>query len=616
MSDESSPAPAVNSAPVDTEQTRPEEATATEVKEDVIVKEPEANGDAEISASAEVATDDAPAEIKEEGKPTDEQTGSEDVAEDKPAITTQEDVEMKDDTRTENAGPKAARSSEVPVETPVSAAKAKGGKRKSTGVPEHKGKKLNKKSSVAKMTHTDAQPGDYFYVRLKGFPLWPAIVCDESMLPSTLIKSRPNSAARPDGTYREGYEDGGIKVKDRQFPVMYLHTNEFGWIPNYDLVDLNPEDVGTLQPKMRKDLAAARTLAAEQHDLDYFKDILAAFLEAREANIAAKEAAKAEKQAKKAADKKDKKSATKAVEDDGHGDLEMADATADLESDGANPTDEPAKTNKRKAADDTPQGSESVKKARIKLNVKPSTNGTSTPKAPKTPKDATPKTAKPKKAKAAPKTAELPVVATPKEPELSAEEKRAKKEKEILFLRHKLQKGLLTRDQEPKETEMKQMSEFIAKLQLYADLEVSIIRATKINKVLKAILKLPHIPREEEFQFKTRSQELLDKWNKSLATDTPSAAASAIANGNAEAKVDTESAQGSSTEATNGIKELLSEAKVDEKVDEKAEDNTVTEKAATPEAKDAPFETEKSLVEATGEPKVTVVEPAPVESSA
>ena len=37
-------------------------------------------------------------------------------------------------------------------------------------------------------------------------------------------------------------------------------------------------------------------------------------------------------------------------------------------------------------------------------------------------------------------------------------------------MRHKLQKGLLTRDQQPKEEEMKQMSEFISKLEGYADL--------------------------------------------------------------------------------------------------------------------------------------------------
>ncbi|KAH7416948.1 PWWP domain-containing protein [Cadophora sp. MPI-SDFR-AT-0126] len=606
MSDEASPPAPVAAAvptPAEAEPARPEVVTESEVKEDVFMKD--ANGNAEISTPKEVATEDAPVESTKE---VEQQTNSEDIAQDKPA-TSQEDFEMKEDTKIDDAAPVAAESSEIATGTPVSAAKAKGGKRKSTGVPEHKGKKLNKKASTAKMTHTDAKPGDYFYVRLKGFPLWPAIVCDESMLPETLLKSRPNGAARPDGTYREGYEDGGAKVKDRQFPVMYMHTNEFGWIPNTDLCDLDPEEVGTVPPKMRKDLAAARTLAAEQNDLEYFKGILKAFMEAREADKRAKEALKAEKQAKKAAGKREKKSAPKAVEEDEDVDLEMADAIGDPESDAAEVA-ESTKTNKRKA-EDTPQGSDSVKKPRttIKLNTKKDLNGASTPK---TPKEATPKAAKPKKSKATPKAAETPKAVVPKEPEMTAEEKRAKKEKEILFLRHKLQKGLLTRDQEPKEMEMRQMSEFIAKLQGYADLEVSIIRATKINKVLKAILKLPFIPREEEYQFKERSQELLDKWNKLLATDTPAVpATSTTTNGNGEAKADIESAKASPTEATNGTKESSTE----EKLEEKAEDKPV-ENPASPEVKDGPADVENPPVEPSEDPKESAPEPAIVESTA
>ena len=88
-----------------------------------------------------------------------------------------------------------------------------------------------------------------------------------------------------------------------------------------------------------------------------------------------------------------------------------------------------------------------------------------------------------------------------------------------MFLRHKLQRGLLTKDQGPKEEEMKPMSDYLTKLEAFPDLEVSIIRATKINKVLKAILKLDSIPKESEFNFKSRSQALLDQWTKLLAVD-------------------------------------------------------------------------------------------------
>ena len=97
---------------------------------------------------------------------------------------------------------------------------------------------------------------------------------------------------------------------------------------------------------------------------------------------------------------------------------------------------------------------------------------------------------------------------------------------------------------------MKTMSEYVTKLETFPDLEVDIIRKTKINKVLKAILKLPSIPRETEFKFKDRSQSLLDKWNKLLA-DEP-----APANGvnGKSAEPDAPKEEPKETEKTNGTK--------------------------------------------------------------
>ena len=102
-----------------------------------------------------------------------------------------------------------------------------GNKRKSTsGIPEHKNKKLNKKKSMPKITHLDAQPGDYFFARLKSYPPWPSMICDEESLPTSLLSTRPVTTKKPDGTYNEPYADGGKKVNERTFPIMFLHTNE------------------------------------------------------------------------------------------------------------------------------------------------------------------------------------------------------------------------------------------------------------------------------------------------------------------------------------------------------------------------------------------------------
>lgn len=109
------------------------------------------------------------------------------------------------------------------LKTPVAA--SKNNRRKSAGGASTR-KSLNKKASKARITNLHAKPGDHFLVKLKGFPEWPAIICDESMLPTPLLTSRPVTAAKPDGTYAEAYADGGKRVNDRNFPVMYLSTNE------------------------------------------------------------------------------------------------------------------------------------------------------------------------------------------------------------------------------------------------------------------------------------------------------------------------------------------------------------------------------------------------------
>ncbi|KAG9238533.1 hypothetical protein BJ875DRAFT_480201 [Amylocarpus encephaloides] len=523
----------------------------------------DANGTKGSGATTEPSKEVAPEDAAPEEASKDEITNGEQnttgkgVTEVKSDVK-EEDIEEKDNSKAEDVAPVAGDSAEPTVATPASMSKGKG-RRKSGGVPEHKTKKLKKQPSQAKIHHIDAQPGDHFFIRFKGYPLWPGIVADESMLPPALIKSRPNTAARADGTWKEGFEDGGPKTFDRQFPVMYLHTNEFSWVPNADLVEIKPDDLDTApKGKSRQHLIHAYRLALEDHDLQYYKDLIRNHFEVKAEEQAAKEAAKAERAEKSAKPKKPRVSNAKVVEDDVDEDVEMADVATEQESEEPEaPVNSKPKTKKRKIPDEeseTPQRTESVKKARptIKLNTPKTTNGTATPKSKKDQSAA--KSSKPKVKKGSKKNEiEETPEAAPKKPELSAEEKRSMKQKNILFLRHKLQKGLLTRDQEPKEDEMNQMSMFMATLEEQNDLEVSIIRATKINKVLKAILKLSSIPKEEEFHFKPRSQTLLDKWNKLLASDVGTIAAATNGVGSDE-KPTTEEANALPSEPTNGVK--------------------------------------------------------------
>jgi hypothetical protein len=61
---------------------------------------------------------------------------------------------------------------------------------------------------------------------MKGYAPWPAIICNEDILPLSLLERRPVSAQRPDGTWRDDFADGGKNVRDRRYPVMFLGTNE------------------------------------------------------------------------------------------------------------------------------------------------------------------------------------------------------------------------------------------------------------------------------------------------------------------------------------------------------------------------------------------------------
>jgi flagellar basal body rod protein FlgC len=237
------------------------------------------------------------------------------------------------------------------------------------------------------------------------------------------------------------------KLSNSRSLITNTESAPSGWIPNYDLVDLDFEEVGNISTTMRKDLAAAHELAAERHDLNYFKDILKNFMEARETERAAKEAAKAEKKAKKAAAKKEKKTAKVVEEGEDDEDVDMADAPgeADSEEPGMVEAEEVNKKKRKSTADDvsyslcikqvnaefaeTPQR-DPVKKPRPNIKLTTSTpkatNGTATPKSAK--EQSATKSTKPKTKKSAPKAPETPEVIVPKEPELTAEDKRAKKE--------------------------------------------------------------------------------------------------------------------------------------------------------------------------------------------
>ncbi|KAK3675844.1 hypothetical protein LTR78_004485 [Recurvomyces mirabilis] len=480
-------------------------------------------------------------------------------------------------------GPSAAETADD-----ATTASGKKEKRKSvSGVPEHKNKKLNKKKSMVSL-QLECKPGEHYWARLKGYPPWPAVVCDEQMLPETLLATRPVSTARPDGSLRDDFKEGGKNAKERTFPVMFLSTNEFAWTVNTNLTPLNPEDCKEKpKAKMTKALQDAYQLATENHDIDYYKNLLTQFQEetqkrnAEIAELEAQEAAEREQAAREAEEtaangagedvKKEKKKKAPRKSKGSDGDVEMEDAEAPKSS-----------KKRKKEAESDAEGAKPKKTPKVtKLNA---------PKTPASEASTKKPTTKPKKKVSAPKAEEAEEVA---KPQMTEAEKLEQREKAILYLRHRLQKGFLARDQAPQEAEMSTMAEFLSQLETYADLEPAIIRTTKIHKVLKAIVKLSSIPRDEEFSFKKRSAAMLEVWNKKMESEGEGAAAAAMLKEkeaapvtNGETNGEVKEGAGKEVEA-KGAETVAEEA--DEKIDEKAEelaDTTMAEPAVeVPEEK-------------------------------
>jgi hypothetical protein len=132
---------------------------------------------------------------------------------------------------------------------------------------------------------------------------------------------------------------------------------------------------------------------------------------------------------------------------------------------------------------------------------------------------------------------------------------------------------------------MANMSDHIKQLEAHEDLEAEVIKKTKVHKVLKAIMKLNSIPKEEEYHFKQRSNDLLTKWGGALAADLEPAGTT------------------SAEPATNGVKHDEDEKAVAAKDDSPVETKEEEEKddtpaAPTPDAKLADVDADVSMAEA------------------
>ncbi|RPB00828.1 hypothetical protein L873DRAFT_1678875 [Choiromyces venosus 120613-1] len=407
-------------------------------------------------------------------------------------------------------------------------------KKKSSANLKGKTPRSTKKAAV----DVDYQPGMNVLAKMRTFPPWPAIILSDELLPEALLKTKPSGKSGKKGEASAP----AAPAAPTSWPVMFMGTNEYSWMSVSNLEPLDDEKLASAPKSSKsKPLQEAWAVALGGLNLDDVKSYQDAVemevdepsvegeavepeeegveaegtsevdddLEAEEVDDESEEEApKQKKSAKKTPNKKRKKS----------------DSVSDDEDDAL--PDKPAKTPKKTAPAKTPRKAQAKTPQTAKATKTPS-NGTAKSKASgKSAKKGQAKDDKksPAPRKKATKSADRVVDSdTDSAPKSSGKKggNAEKRTKEILYLRHRMQRGFLSKGKVPSIDDMPAMDKYFSVLEGHTDIDFDAIRTTKINKVLKAIVKLDNIPKEEEFRFRKRAIALLEIWEKILKDKAP-----------------------------------------------------------------------------------------------
>lgn len=311
-----------------------------------------------------------------------------------------------------------------------------------------------KKNSTPR-TKADYNPGSLVTIKLKGYPPWPGLVVTDDFVPPSVLAQKPHP---PKGKKKkeDGDEADAQPIAPHAWPVLFFADNNYMWATRPDLKLLTKEAAEAASNKGRdRQLRAAYAIAASTPSLEEAK-ALEPYVD----------------------DKADE------MEDD---------------------EDEEKKGKKRKKIIDSDEEAELVGTKRSKSKRKSSTVGGFTA-INGDDDDAPAIKRKPSSARKDKK----------KEGAKDAAEAREKRERDLLYLRHRLQKVFLARDKAATDAEVDNMDDILRMLENFAELDAGLIRKTKINKVLRGILRLDVVPKDEQYKFLARAQSLLASWSPML----------------------------------------------------------------------------------------------------
>ncbi|CUS10212.1 unnamed protein product [Tuber aestivum] len=418
-------------------------------------------------------------------------------------------------------------------------------KKKSSGNLKGKTPRSTKKAAA----DVDYQPGMNVLAKMRTFPPWPAIILSDDLLPEALLRTKPSGKSGKKGEASASVAPSA----PTSWPVMFMGTNEYSWMSISNLEPLDDEKLANA-PKSSKNkpLQEAWSVAQNGLNLDDVKSYQDSIemevddfsveegavgleegvgaegspevdddLEVEEGDDESEEeeeeeeSPKQKKSAKKAPNKKRKKS----------------DSVSDDEDETL--PDKPAKTPKKTPSAKTPKKSQ-AKTPQTAKGAKTPSNGTAKSKT--SGKSAKKSQAKDDRKSPAPRKKATKstdrVVDSDSDSAPKASGKKGgngeKRTKEILYLRHRMQRGFLSKGKMPIADDMPAMDKYFGVLEGHTDIDGDSIRTTKINKVLKAIVKLDFIPKDNEYRFRKRALTLLEKWDRILADKVPDTSSPAV----------------------------------------------------------------------------------------
>ncbi|KAH7913286.1 hypothetical protein BJ138DRAFT_969298, partial [Hygrophoropsis aurantiaca] len=338
---------------------------------------------------------------------------------------------------------------------------------------------MSKKGAKTQQVEATYDERDIVLAKVRGYPPWPGMVVDPGSAPSGVVKERPSGK------------------KTSFYCVRFFPAGDYAWLVSKDISKLQPHEIQAYinEPHKRSgDLLSGYKIAMNPEPWEKERANAAMVADEQEGNA---EVDQLDSEGEEEDQKKPAKSKKRKRDSEAPAPKAKAKAKPKGEKKAAAPK---AKKNgiKSKAqveSEDEGDDGEQEAEAEDEEDVGPST------------KSAPPPSKKPKREK---------------EDDVDPALEKDPEAQKVREWRHRLQKALLGSKGLPAEDEMPHLDALFTTVEQYDHANIiAYLLFSKIGKVMRHIAALSpdKVPRDDEFQFRTRAKSLVDKWHTIIGSN-------------------------------------------------------------------------------------------------